>query len=144
LNVFRTALTVALVLAGLAQIGIALTSLFIPRLLNWRQETACLSPLTRKVFWTYAGYTAAINLLFGILCAAGVNLLVDGSALAGVVTAFIGCYWLVRVVLQFTFYERSIAETRVLFRVAEVLYVSAFAFVALTGLTAALFNFGVL
>ena len=62
---FKTELRTAVFLAGLTQIAIAASSLAIPRLLHWREETAGLVPLTRQVFWTYAGYIFATNLAFG-------------------------------------------------------------------------------
>ncbi|HEV7763946.1 MAG TPA: hypothetical protein VGQ76_02990 [Thermoanaerobaculia bacterium] len=40
---------IALLLAGIAQLAIASTSVFIPKLLGWKEETALLKPLTRQV-----------------------------------------------------------------------------------------------
>src|SRR5687768_17034074 len=122
----------ALILAGFAQIAIALSSLAIPRLLGWREETRRLQPLIRQVFWVYSGYIFATNLALGILTVATPAALLDGSVLAAAVTAFISVYWAARVVLQFMLYDRNVAAGRALFRVAEVLYVTAFAFVAIT------------
>src|SRR5438552_3933801 len=58
-------------LAGLAQVLVASTSLAIPTVLRWREDTAKLRPLTRPVFWTYAGYIWATNLSFGLQSLAG-------------------------------------------------------------------------
>jgi len=54
-------------LAGLGQLALVLASLAIPSVLNWREDTAKLRPLTRQVFWTYALYIWSINLAFGLL-----------------------------------------------------------------------------
>lgn len=136
MNVFRT----AILLAGLAQIAIAATSLLIPRILRWREETARLKPLTRQVFWTYATYTFATNLAFGILSTFAPELLLDGSSLAAIVSLFICVYWGARVAVQFTYYDRSVAAARGILRVAEVLYVSGFAYLAIVYGAAAVHN----
>ena len=129
MNVFRT-IEIALLLAGLAQLAIAASSVFIPRLLGWRQETALLRPLTRQVFWTYASYILGIHVAFAALTLLAPRSLTDGSTLARAVCAFIAVYWGTRLVLQFAVYDRSVA-VRPLFRVAEVVYVSAFAYLAI-------------
>jgi hypothetical protein len=38
-----------ILLAGAGQLGIALSSLFIPRVLRWREQVAVLRPLTRQI-----------------------------------------------------------------------------------------------
>lgn len=129
MNVFRT-FEIALLLAGLAQLGIATTSVFIPRLLGWRQETALLRPLTRQIFWTYASYILGIHIAFAALTLLAPHALIDGSTLARAVCAFIGVYWATRLILQFAVFDRSVA-VRPLFRVAEAMYVSAFAYLAI-------------
>ena len=80
MNVFRL-LEIALILAGLAQLGVASSSVFIPRLLGWREETKLLRPLTRQVFWTYSVYILSINSAFGLLSLLAPHLLIDGSTL---------------------------------------------------------------
>ena len=129
MNVFRT-IEIALILAGLAQLAIASSSVFIPRLLGWRQETALLRPLTRQVFWTYASYILGIHVAFAALTLLAPHALTDGSILARAVCAFIAVYWATRLILQFTVFDRSVAVRR-LFRFAEMAYVSAFAYLAI-------------
>lgn len=121
---------IALALAGLAQLGIAASSVLIPRLLGWKEETARLRPLTRQVFWTYASYILAINASFGALSLLAPAALADGSTLARAVCGFIAVYWTTRLVLQFAVFDRSVA-VRPLFRVAEAMYVTAFAYCAI-------------
>ena len=60
-----------LILAGIGQLALALGSLTIPTVLGWREDTAKLKNLTRQVFWTYAGYTWATNVAFGLGASAG-------------------------------------------------------------------------
>lgn len=56
-----------LVGAGVAQLILVVTSLAIPRLLNWKGDLAKVRPLTRQVFWTYAAYIWVTNLRFADL-----------------------------------------------------------------------------
>ena len=121
----------ALILAGLAQLGIAASSVFIPRLLGWREETSRLKPLTRQVFWTYAGYILCFHIAFGLLSLLAPASLLDGSLLARAVCGFIAVYWLVRLTLQFAVFDRSVAAGRPLFRFGEAAYVSTFAYLVL-------------
>jgi hypothetical protein len=72
----------AMILAGIAQLGIAGSSVFIPRLLGWREETAKIKPLTRQVFWTYASYILGIHIAIGLLSLLAPGALLDGSLLA--------------------------------------------------------------
>lgn len=127
LNMFKN----ALILAGFAQLGIAVSSLIIPRLLGWREETTRLKPLTRQVFWTYASYILGFHVAFGLLSLLAPGALLDGSPLARAVCGFIAVYWLVRLTLQFTVFDRGVAAGRPLFRIAEVAYVGAFAYLVL-------------
>lgn len=126
----------ALILAGLAQLAIASSSVFIPRLLGWREETMRLRPLTRQVFWTYASYILGLHIAFGALSLLAPHSLIDGSTLARAVCAFLAVYWGTRLILQFAVFDRSVA-VRPLFRVAEVAYVSAFGYLAIVYSTAA-------
>ena len=113
----------------MAQLAVASSSVFIPKLLGWHEETKLLRPLTRQVFWTYSRYILGINTAFGLLALLAPHLLLDGSPLARVVCAFIAVYWTVRVTLQFAVYDRSVV-TRPLFRLGEAAYVCAFVYTA--------------
>ncbi len=123
---------------GIAQIALSIVSLAIPRVLKWQEDTAKLNPLTRQVFWTYAGYICVSNLCFGLLTAFLPGSLVDGSALAAAVTAFIALWWAARIVIQFTYFDRSQAPQGWIYVAGEAALVVLF--IALTlayGLAAA-------
>jgi hypothetical protein len=135
-------LLTAVFLAGIGQIALALASLAIPRVLRWREDTARLRPLTRQVFWTYAGYIWATNLSFGLVSLLLPGSLIDRSPLAAAVTAFIAAYWLARLVIQFTWFDRSDAPAGWHVRAAEVALVSLFVLLTATYIAAGLFNLG--
>lgn len=117
-----------IVIAGVGQLLLVVCSLAIPRVLNWSEETAKLRPLTRQVFWTYAGYIWSTNLCFGIISIASPKSLFDGSFLATAVTIYITLYWAARIVIQFTYFDRSDAPAGLQFLVAEILLVGLFVF----------------
>ena len=127
---------------GIAQIVLALASLAIPRVLRWREETQRLNPLTRQVFWTYAGYICVSNLCFGLLTTFLPESLIDGTALAAAVTGFIALWWAARVVIQFAYLDRSQAPKGPFYVVAEIALVVLFFALTLTYGAAALANLG--
>ena len=113
-------------LAGLGQLALAAASTAIPFVLRWRQETAGLRPLLRQLFWVYAGYILGFHVAFGLLSLLAPGWLLDGSGLASAVSGFIAVYWSVRLVLQFTYLDRSDAPQGPWFRGAEIALVSLF------------------
>ena len=117
-----------LLLAGVGQIGLAIGSLWIPKALRWPAQLKNVEPLTRQVFWTYAAYILVSHLCFGVLAIFGRHWLVDGSPLAACVCAFIAVWWLARIVLQFTAFDRSAAPEGTFYKLAEAVLVAAFVF----------------
>ena len=113
--------------AGLIQLAISASSLAIPWLLGWKEDVARLRPLTARVFWTYAGYILVTNISFGLLSLLMPEQLAQHSPLAIAVAGFIAIYWLSRLVIQITVFDRVESPKEPLFRVARVLYLSAFA-----------------
>ena len=115
-----------LVAAGVGQLGLVVASLAIPRALGWREDLARLRPLTRQVFWTYAGYIWCTNLAFGLASALAPHWLLDRTPLAGAVCGFIATYWGARLVIQFAYFDRSDAPKGPLFAIAEAALVVLF------------------
>ncbi len=113
-------------LAGLGQLALVVGSLAIPKILRWSEDTAKLRPLTRQVFWTYAGYIWATNLSFALLSICAADSITDGSVLAMAVSLYITVYWLSRVVIQFVYFDRSDAPEGRIFVLAEVALVGLF------------------
>jgi len=127
-------------LAGIGQISLVLASLAVPRILGWREEMARLKPLTRQVFTTYAFYIVGTNLAFGLLSALAPGWLLAPTGLAAAVTAFMAVYWGARVVIQFTYYDRSGGPSGAGARLAEAALVSLFLFLTVVYGCAALRN----
>ena len=119
-------------LAGAAQLCLVLASLMIPRILRWNEDTGNLRPLTRQVFWTYAGYIWCTNLFFGIVSVTMPADLVDGSRVSAALCTFIAIYWGARIAIQFAWFDRTDIPQGMRFVVAEWMLVGLF--VALTAI----------
>jgi len=119
-----------LMAAGLGQLALAAGSLAIPRVLGWREETARLRPLTRQIFWIYAAYIWSFHVCFGLVSLLAPGWLLDRTPLAAAVCGFIAVYWGARLVLQFTWLDRSDAPRGPVYVAAEVALVTLFAALA--------------
>jgi hypothetical protein len=117
-----------LVLAGVGQLALAAASLAIPRVLGWREETARLSPLTRRVFWVYAAYIWSFHVGFGLLSLLAPQWLLERSPLAAAACGFIALYWGARLILQFALFDRGAPPRATVFRLAEGALVALFVY----------------
>ena len=107
-------------LAGVCQLILVVASPAIPRVLGWKEELRKgVRPLTRQLFWTYAVYIWVSHLAFGLLSTFGSHLLVARGTLPGVVACFIATWWNARLVIQFTYFDRSAAPSGPLYKLAE-------------------------
>ena len=137
----KTSIQQYIYLAGLAQIVLAIGSLAIPRILNWRLELTKVQPLIKQMFWTYAAYILAINLFFGVISVLDFKELTGGSMLSILITGFIALYWISRVLIQFLYFDRTSFPKGAWNLVGEVVLVVLFIFLSLVYSTASYFNF---
>ncbi len=93
--------SISLYLGGLGHLILAAMAPQVPKQLRWREDLASLTPMNRKLFWTYGCYIAATNLAFGLYTFAMHDDLLAGVPAALAVAGFIGVYWLVRLGLDF-------------------------------------------
>ena len=100
-------LTLFLMIAGAGQIALVVALVSAPKVLDWKQDTAKLRPLTRQILWTYAHYIGVTNLCIGLLSLFGADLLMAHTPLSAIVSGYIFVYWTARLTLQFTYYDRS-------------------------------------
>lgn len=92
---------------GLGQIAVALLNLRLVSLLGWKPELQRMSLLLREVFYIHMWFIAITLGIFGGLTLAFAPQLVEGNALGAALAAAIGAFWLVRTVLQVTWYSAS-------------------------------------
>ena len=103
----------------MGQLGLALASLALPRLLGWREQLAPQRPLIRQLFWTYAAYIWATNVCLGLVSIAAPQSLLDGGNLARLLCGYIACYWGARLGIQFFYFDRSDAPSGPFYRLSE-------------------------
>jgi hypothetical protein len=114
------------VVAGVGQLALVAASLAIPRVLRWSEDLARLRPLTRQIFWTYAGYIWTTNLAFGLVSTFAPGWLLDRTPLVGAVCGFIATYWGARLLIQFAYFDRSDAPRGRRYALAEAALVALF------------------
>ncbi|MBI3633096.1 MAG: hypothetical protein HY226_02275 [Candidatus Vogelbacteria bacterium] len=99
-----------IILAGVGQLIIAAASLSIPYLLDWKEETKRLRPLTREVFWTYACYIFSTNIALGIVSITCSAALLAKGPLALAILCYAFFYWGVRLTIQLFIMDKSTAS----------------------------------
>ena len=108
--------------AGAVHLLIAVSNLWVPRILQYRENLAKVSPMVRQVFVVHSIYTVLVLLAFSALCFFFAPELAGNSPLGRFLSAFLAVFWLLRVVLQFAYYDR---EVRARFRWGDVAYTLA-------------------
>ncbi len=108
MNAHALGLVMALELAAAAQFGIATLNLFLVRLLGWRDAVLQMTLLVREVFRVHAWFISITLVIFGAMTfrfaremAAGMDPVCQWLA------AGIGLFWLIRTILQITYYSSS-------------------------------------
>ncbi|MDX1476915.1 MAG: hypothetical protein R3301_04385, partial [Saprospiraceae bacterium] len=123
-----------IILGGIGHFVLVAGSLFIPQLMDWRGKLRNVHSHIRQMFWTYAGYILAIHVFFGLISVLATEELTSPNPLSIGFNAFVTLYWLVRIILQFTIYDKKDLPNASRFRIGEAVLVSAFAgFVVLYG-----------
>jgi alginate O-acetyltransferase complex protein AlgI len=83
----------ALWLAGAGHFVILVASAQVPARMGWRDDLAKLSPMNRKLMWTYGAFTVLTILAFGVLgWPRGRAFVVGHALLLGLFGALAGTY----------------------------------------------------
>lgn len=119
ITLMRELLSIGLTLAGLGLVILVVASLWIPRVLRWKEKLAGLTPLMRELWWTYSLYIWGSHCFFAVLALGHRDWLLGGSPAAAVVSGFICLWWSVRVYLQFFGFDFEEVEDTPLNRLAK-------------------------
>lgn len=93
---------------ALLQLGLAVLSLFLPRILDWKPEMDRMSRLVRDVFEIHSWFIALTLVIWGVLTWRFAPEMAHAStALTRWLCAAIGIFWGIRSVLQWTHYDPS-------------------------------------
>lgn len=124
-------LILLLKIGGIAQIAMALGSLFLPGILRWRQGLSTMPVLLRQMFWVYAGYIFGTNVWLGIVTLVCTSELLRSSSIAIAFVLYAAVYWLVRVGLQFFYFNKSNVPRKTILKLGELALNCNFIFLAI-------------
>lgn len=106
----------------------------VPSRLKWKEDLHKLTPFNRKLMWVHGGFAVLTIVAFGILTLALHEELLRGDRAALGLALFIGVYWALRIVVDFTYYEHTDWPRGQGFVVGHVLLNLLFTFLAVTNL----------
>lgn len=92
-------------LAGLLHFALIPVSLSVPKVLRWNEELAKLSPFTRRIVWVHGAFVAGTVIAFGVLTLVGRKAMAAGEGLGPALAAFMGLFWLARLLVQLFYYK---------------------------------------
>jgi hypothetical protein len=94
--------------AAVLQLGIAVLNLFLARLLNWREAILQMPLLVREVFRVHAWFISIMLAIFATMTFRFSRQMAEGAdPVCQWLAASIGLFWLIRTVLQVTYYSSS-------------------------------------
>ncbi len=117
---------VALWLAGVGHFCVLIASFQVPARMNWKDDLAKLRPVNRKLMWTYGAFIVLMIVGFGALTLALHDELLRGDRAALGLAALIGAFWLLRLVIDFTYHTHADWPRGKQFVVAHVLLTGLF------------------
>jgi hypothetical protein len=106
-------------IAGAVQLSIAVSNLWVPGILHYRENLVKLSPIVRQVFIVHSIYMVLVLLGFSGLCFLFAPELAGSEPLGRALSGFLAFFWLLRVGLQFGFYDK---EVRARHRLGDIAY----------------------
>lgn len=125
-------LSTALWIAGSFQILVLAASFQVPSRLNWREELDRLSPLNRKLMWTYGLFIVLCIVSFAVLTFRFHGEFLNGHILARGLAAFIAIFWLLRLVIDCFYFKHEDWPPGPQFVAGHALLTSLFSFLVLT------------
>jgi len=125
-------LSLALWLAAAGHFCVLIASFQVPLRLRWKEDLLRLSAFNRKLMWVHGGFAVYTIIAFGVMSFVLHNELMRGERAALALAFFIGFYWLLRVVVDFTYYSHQDWPAGAVFRVGHVLLTSLFMFLSLS------------
>lgn len=127
----RSYFEICLLLGGLALVALCVASLWIPKILKWKEKLVALTPLMRELWWTYSIYVYGSHLFFAILALGFSDFLLGKTTAAAAMSGFMFLWWSVRLFLQFFGFDLSEVEDTALNRLAKHALTALFIYLVL-------------
>lgn len=134
-------LSLAVWLAGLGHFVVLIASFQVPYRLGWKEDLAKLTAFNRKLMWVHGSFAVYTIAAFGIMTLLLHADIVSGQRSALALSIFIGTYWLLRIIVDFTYYDHSDWPKGKGFVLGHVLLNLLFVFLAATYLGISLRHF---
>jgi alginate O-acetyltransferase complex protein AlgI len=100
-------LSLAVWLAGIGHFAVLIASFQVPYRLRWKEDLANLTSFNRKLMWVHGGFAVYTIAAFGVLTLVLHSEILSGQRAGLALAIFIGTYWLIRIVVDFTYYNHS-------------------------------------
>ncbi len=117
-------------LAGVAQLGLVVGSVFIPKCLDWQGAIGSANKLICQLLWTYACYILGVHLFFGVVSTFAADALMRGDFLAVALSTLMCLWWSIRIFLQLFCFDRTCIPKTKFNALAEGVLVLLFVFLA--------------
>jgi hypothetical protein len=121
--------------AGAVQIAIALANVPLAFRLEYGKNLAGASSMVRRIFYVHAMYVVYVVLGLAAISLAFSAELASGHGIGRFLSSFMALFWTLRVPIQLLYYP---AEVRKQNRLADVVFIVAFALIGVIFLIAAL------
>jgi hypothetical protein len=126
--------------AGAGHFAVLIASFQVPYRLEWKQDLSKLTPFNRKLMWVHRAFAVYTIASFGALTLLLHDDILRGQRAAVAFAAFIGVYWLLRVIVDFTYYDHSDWPKGGAFAAGHILLTSLFIFLGATYLGVSLMH----
>ena len=133
-------MSTALWLAAAGHFCVLIASFQVPYRLGWKEDLARLTSFNRKLMWVHGGFAVYTIMAFGVLSMVLHGELMRGDRAALALAFFIGCYWLLRIIVDFAYYSHRDWPVGTAFRVGHVLLTSLFVFLSASYLSLTLWH----
>lgn len=123
--------------AGALQLITAAANFFLPSKLYYRENLAKVSPIIRQIFTVHTIFIVLVLVGFGLICLLFPDDLCGTSALGKFLCGFLAIFWVLRVVLQFAYYDGAVKKEHPL---GAFFFGGVFSYLALVFTAAILFG----
>jgi hypothetical protein len=134
LNSAEKSFSAALWLAGIGHFCVLIASFQVPARLGWKEDLQKLTSFNRKLMWVHGGFAVLTIIAFGTLTLVLHAEMLRGDRAALGLALFIGIYWALRIVVDFSYYEHKDWPLGGSFLIGHILLNSLFAFLSVANL----------
>ena len=99
--------SLAVWLAGAGHFAVLIASFQVPYRLGWKEDLSKLTAFNRKLMWVHGGFAVYTIASFGAMTLLLHHEILTGQRAALALSIFIGTYWLLRIIVDFTYYDHS-------------------------------------